>query len=714
MIRHFFLILICLFILNSCHNEGDEIQIKKSKISGFVQKGPFVTGTTILMNELNGKLEQSGRSFTATISNDNGLFEINNILLGSPFVEINASGYYFNEVSGELSSSQLVLSSLSDLRDKNSININVLTHLEKQRLQYLIGKGVSFAESKVQSRREVLSIFSVSLDGNTSLENFDLFTNNKEGGVLLAISIILQQNRTVGQLTELLSKIQQDIAADGKLDDQGIIKSLRFGTIDLDFEKIRNNVKVRFESLNVKTQVPDFESHITNYALLRNLNIVIEGEGLVEENIVTGQTSRSYPEGIVVELKAVAKDGWMFDSWSGDLTGNESLKQISVDKEKTIKAKFKRRDYPLNILIEGEGAVNEKIIFNPSAKSFPFQTVVEITPVPSLGSVFERWEGDLTGSIVPEKITVDKEKTIKAIFRKPIFRIMDNGVTCICENVKPGERGVINGVEYEAVDNQSIRTRRDEGKDMTKICTSLVTDLSYLFSNKSFNQNIGSWDVSNVLDMREMFDGSSFNQPIENWNVGNVTNMRFMFNKSPFNQPIGNWNVSKVTNMENMFAGSPFNQPIGNWDVGNVTNMRSMFQITSFNQPIGNWNVKNVRDMTAMFSGVPFNQPIGSWDVSNVLDMREMFDGSSFNQPIENWNVGNVTNMKYMFNNSSFNQPIGNWNVSKVTNMGNMFARSPFNQNISAWCVTNISTQPLNFSTYLIPQNKPVWGTCPQ
>jgi surface protein len=59
--------------------------------------------------------------------------------------------------------------------------------------------------------------------------------------------------------------------------------------------------------------------------------------------------------------------------------------------------------------------------------------------------------------------------------------------------------------------------------------------------------------------MRSMFGGvgaSSFNQPIGSWNVSNVTDMSSMFaNASAFNQPIGSWNVSNVTNMASMFSG---------------------------------------------------------------------------------------------------------------------------------------------------------------
>ena len=42
-----------------------------------------------------------------------------------------------------------------------------------------------------------------------------------------------------------------------------------------------------------------------------------------------------------------------------------------------------------------------------------------------------------------------------------------------------------------------------------------------MFYYSSFNQDISSWDVSNVKDMREMFSRSPFNQDISSWVVPN-------------------------------------------------------------------------------------------------------------------------------------------------------------------------------------------------
>ena len=48
-----------------------------------------------------------------------------------------------------------------------------------------------------------------------------------------------------------------------------------------------------------------------------------------------------------------------------------------------------------------------------------------------------------------------------------------------------------------------------------------------MFESTSFNQDISSWDVSNVTRYElYVYDANSFNQDIGSWDVSNVTNMR--------------------------------------------------------------------------------------------------------------------------------------------------------------------------------------------
>ena len=175
-----------------------------------------------------------------------------------------------------------------------------------------------------------------------------------------------------------------------------------------------------------------------------------------------------------------------------------------------------------------------------------------------------------------------------------------------------------------------------------------------------FNRYIGSWNIQ-IADLSQMFrNNTSFNQDIGSWDTSNVGNMSSMFNNaSAFNQDIGSWNTSSVTNMSSMFARSTaFNQDINTktinaglpdeyiaWDTSSVTLIRYMFlYASSFNQPIGNWDMSSVTNMDSMFSNaIAFNQDISSWDTSSVINMGNLFDNAdAFDQDISNWDINQV------------------------------------------------------------------------
>ena len=94
-----------------------------------------------------------------------------------------------------------------------------------------------------------------------------------------------------------------------------------------------------------------------------------------------------------------------------------------------------------------------------------------------------------------------------------------------------------------------------------------MTAMNSMFSGAtSFNQNIGSWNVSGVQDMGTMFSGAtSFNQNIGSWDVSSLTDMYGMFlDATSFNQDISSWDVSSVTSMENMFLNATLS--LSNYD----------------------------------------------------------------------------------------------------------------------------------------------------
>ncbi len=217
-----------------------------------------------------------------------------------------------------------------------------------------------------------------------------------------------------------------------------------------------------------------------------------------------------------------------------------------------------------------------------------------------------------------------------------------------------------------------------------------ITEGMKLFGN---NGNFNWMDITPITSLANMFHGIyMFNGHIELWNTSQVNDMSYLFANTIFNQDISNWDVSNVETMDGMFAENEyFNQPIGKWNTHSAINMADMFcSAERFNQPIGNWNTAKVSNMSGMFENAySFNQPLNNWNVSRVTTMSQMFhNAKSFNQPLNNWDVSNVENMRSMFMDAEkFNQDLNNWNVRKVTPSYTIFAKAPsFNfDNIANW-----------------------------
>ena len=137
--------------------------------------------------------------------------------------------------------------------------------------------------------------------------------------------------------------------------------------------------------------------------------------------IVVSPQAPNYQEGTQVTLTPEPNENWVFKQWEGDATGSITPLPITMIANKTITGVFVKRDYPLNIKIEGEGTVEEKIIPNPSGREYPHGTTVELTPKPKEGWEFDSWSGDLTGKESPKRITVDKQKNVTAKFKEAVM-----------------------------------------------------------------------------------------------------------------------------------------------------------------------------------------------------------------------------------------------------------------------------------------------------
>ena len=467
-----------------------------------------------------------------------------------------------------------------------------------------------------------------------------------------------------------------------------------------------------------------------------DLNITIEGGGSVSEELVV--PSGQYDYEAQVKLTATPDEGWEFSSWSGAIDSTENPIVVDLDGPKDITATFIRKKYDLTINVEGEGEVAEEIITQPG--QYDYETQIKLTAIPSDGFEFAYWGGDIQSSENPIVITMNNDLIISAVFGStdidgdgvpnsldldnntpfgvpvdangvmlnPIY-LDSNGITIKArEWAQSGFVGEINGSIYTVVDEATLRNMVTSNQDVTKVVTSLITNMNNMFKDQSnFNQEIGSWDVSNVSNMSGMFQlATSFNQDIGSWDVSNVINISTMFGGAiSFNQDIGSWDTGNVRFMIATFSNAySFNQDINSWDVSNVESTIAMFQAaTSFNQDLNQWNTSNLVYPPLMFSlATSFNGDISNWDMSKVTYLDRMFySANSFNGDLSGWDTSNVIGMSGVFQNAiNFNQDISQWDVSSVQQMPSMFSNAfQFNQDISNWDVSNVTNMTNMFFT---------------
>ena len=488
----------------------------------------------------------------------------------------------------------------------------------------------------------------------------------------------------------------------------------------------------------------------------------------------------SYDSNSSVTIKATPTDGYLFTGWSGSYTSINNSLSLVMDESKTIKANFEqiidvssqpdvlfgnwsfgsndssssrvecnilsiifRKNETFTVLtstssITGQFIIESNTTIRLSQNNSAIGSITNLIVTNSFISLSIELENNCQEDTKGNKDITYDENTDPLTTK--IF-LASNGVTIKCPDAEVGDKETINGKEYTVVDRANLTDMIAKSEDVTCVCTTKLTITYQMFVASSFNQDIGSWDTSNVYDWTGMFYlASSFNQDISSWDTSSASDMRGVFNgASSFNQNIGGWNTSSVTLMNDMFNGATsFNQDLTGWCVSNFPSEPTSFgtnsALTDANKPV--WGTcpeatntdttasiyfenntckcpQAVIGDTASVNGVVYtvvdNSTIAGQIGNNninlcttlVTNMSELFENNdSFNLDIGFWDTSNVTNMSYMFSGSTaFNQNIGSWDTSSVTNMNGLFNDATvFNQDIGNWITSSVTEMNGMFS----------------
>ncbi len=231
-----------------------------------------------------------------------------------------------------------------------------------------------------------------------------------------------------------------------------------------------------------------------------------------------------YNEGDLVTLTPIPIEGWVFESWGGDLSGTETPQTITIDKNKNVVAKF--MEIPKFYLHE-----NGVTCMCPGTKPGEKGFINEVEYV-SVDNTLLRQEVGFEYDQICTSLVTDMSRLF---YNTDIFMCIENWDVSNVVNM--------NEMFYRSYFDESYIEIGLCYSDIGKYWNpKSVKNMTRMFSESNFNQAIGGWDVSNAENMDEMFKNAlKFNQDLSKWCVQNIvsepqsfsTNSPLIFENKP-------------------------------------------------------------------------------------------------------------------------------------------------------------------------------------
>ena len=175
-------------------SSSENYAIKNKTLTGVAQKGPFIDSYAFLVEldcETLRRKSDAEESGYARIEMENGVYNVENLNMASPCAEIDVKGYYLDEHTGVKSKKEVLLHAFVNLENRSTVNINVFTQLEYDRVRYLVDeKKMPVAEARALAKKEILALFDIKEDVG-DFADLDILKPGEGNAALLAASVLL-------------------------------------------------------------------------------------------------------------------------------------------------------------------------------------------------------------------------------------------------------------------------------------------------------------------------------------------------------------------------------------------------------------------------------------------------------------------------------------------------------------------------------------------
>ena len=303
-----------------------DMGIVASAITGDAQKGPFVKGSAVTVQGIDCKtLQLTDERFEGEVNSDKGDFSVKDVSLKSTCALFEVTGLYRSEITGKTSSKELTLRAMTDLKDRESVNINILTNLEYERLVHLVTeKGKTFAEAKAQAEQEVLAAFDIA-GSFEEFENLNIFEPGDGNAALLAVSVMMQAKTDDAGLAKRIEKFEDSFAETGMWKDSAAKAAIEAWQVAATADGTLDSIRKHIEAWDIGDTVAAFEKYVEAFGD----TVILSSDSLPSSSSTPVEDLSSSSVTLAVPCKTETEDNCEYGTLTDERDG-QTYKTVKI------------------------------------------------------------------------------------------------------------------------------------------------------------------------------------------------------------------------------------------------------------------------------------------------------------------------------------------------------------------------------------------------
>ena len=280
--------------------DSEKIPVSLDSLEGYAQYGLFKLNSVVRLYGLDDSRAQklSGTIYTSEITDSSGYYKFRGFDLPSQYAILEVEGRAADIYQFRYPDTLVRMRALVDLSERTTANVNVLTDLEFERVNYLVThEGMTVKQAKMQAQSEIFAQFYIDAKDFDASEQLNYFGESEADAALLAISFMLASVDGSYCRRQVIARTLKTTGMLGKNNAEDIKHTMAYKMIGTSNNMMETAdlvyFRMRMERLANGKKIGNFEKYIENF-IVKWFAVEPCGEGSESELRVLGKTEADY------------------------------------------------------------------------------------------------------------------------------------------------------------------------------------------------------------------------------------------------------------------------------------------------------------------------------------------------------------------------------------------------------------------------------------